>query len=198
MNTKKQIDDIIIRLQKASTPEGIAAFKKFIPGEVTPIGVRMPVINQLAKELNTQLKSDKEDALALAEQLCLTTYPETQILAAKILEKAGKKNPALTLKIVEQFSGSINNWAVCDAFGMQACKGIVKTHFDEITKLSGRLIVSENLWQRRLAIVLMEYYTREKEKHPAIKELLLKVKGDKEYYVKKAVVWIERNFEKGK
>lgn len=198
MSTNKQVEEIINRLHKASTPEAIAAFKKFVPGDVTPIGVRMPVINEIAREINAEFKQDKDVAIALAERLCSTTFPETQILAAKILEKSGKKNAALTLKIVKQFSEKINNWAVCDAFGMQACKGIVKTHFDEIKKLSHQLITSNNFWQRRLAIVLMEYYTREKEKHADIKQILQQAKDDKEYYVKKAVVWIERNFDKGK
>ncbi|HRX95003.1 MAG TPA: DNA alkylation repair protein, partial [Chitinophagaceae bacterium] len=57
---------------------------------------------------------------------------------------------------------------------------------------------SKNLWQRRLSLVMVEWYTRKKEHIPEIKELVASLENDKEYYVKKAVSWLKRNFEKKK
>jgi 3-methyladenine DNA glycosylase AlkD len=41
--------------------------------------------------------------------------------------------------------------------------------------------------------VLVEWYTRIKELHPEIKELVKTLETDEEYYVKKAIVWINKN-----
>ena len=154
-------------------------------------GVRNPVLNELAKEY-------KGSGFELVVALWKGEYIEEKILAAKLLGKIARKDPERTLKLIKQFSKDITDWAVCDTLAMQSPKAINKTHADEIFEISCSLIVSKNLWQRRFALVLSEWYTRDKKYHPAINKLLDQVKDDEEYYVKKAVVWIRRNFKKGK
>jgi 3-methyladenine DNA glycosylase AlkD len=46
--------------------------------------------------------------------------------------------------------------------------------------------------------VMVEWYTRLSEHHSQIKRLVKNLENDDEYYVKKAVQWINRNFKKGK
>jgi 3-methyladenine DNA glycosylase AlkD len=43
---------------------------------------------------------------------------------------------------------------------------------------------------------MVEWYTRDSTYHARIKELIKNLNNDPEYYVKKAVQWIERNFKK--
>jgi 3-methyladenine DNA glycosylase AlkD len=64
--------------------------------------------------------------------------------------------------------------------------------------LARKLNYSKDPWQRRLSLVMVEWYTRHANFHKEIKELVKHLEDDNEYYVKKAVVWIKRNFEKGK
>jgi len=45
---------------------------------------------------------------------------------------------------------------------------------------------------------LVEWYTRIKGLHPEIKRLIRALENDEEYYVRKAVIWINKNLEKGK
>ena len=96
------------------------------------------------------------------------------------------------------FSKQIDNWAVCDGLGMQFLRGIIKTHRTEIFDIAKKLNQSGDPWQRRLSLVMVEWYTRDGEAHQEIKPLLKHLENDQEYYVKKAVSWIKRNFKKGK
>ncbi|MBK5271780.1 MAG: DNA alkylation repair protein [Bacteroidia bacterium] len=64
--------------------------------------------------------------------------------------------------------------------------------------MAGQFNQSKNPWQRRLSLVMVEWYTRKGECQSAIKKLVKNLEDDKEYYVKKAVVWINKNFRKGK
>jgi 3-methyladenine DNA glycosylase AlkD len=82
--------------------------------------------------------------------------------------------------------------------GMQGLKPILKTHQKEIFALARQYNCSKDFWQRRLSLVLVEWYTRIKSLHPEIKKLVKNLENDEEYYVKKAVVWIKKNFTKGK
>jgi 3-methyladenine DNA glycosylase AlkD len=46
--------------------------------------------------------------------------------------------------------------------------------------------------------VIIEVFTKDKSLHPEIMKRVKMLENDEEYYVKKAVVWIKRNFEKGR
>ncbi|MFN8251843.1 MAG: DNA alkylation repair protein [Ferruginibacter sp.] len=185
------LEEIKKKLLQNSSPEAAAASKKFVPGDIKVYGVRMPVLNEMGKQYKA---GGFELVLALWQQGTL----EEQTLAVKILQHIAKKDPARSLELVRQFAPGINNWAVCDAIGMQALQGIRKTHQKEIFALAKKLNPSANLWERRLSLVLVEWYTRDASLHGAINQLIKQLENDPEYYVKKAVVWIRKNFEKGK
>ena len=77
-------------------------------------------------------------------------------------------------------------------------KPVAKKIQKEIFDLSTKLIKSENLSERRLSLVIIEVFTKDKLLHPEIIKRVKILEDDEEYYVKKAVVCINRNFEKGR
>jgi 3-methyladenine DNA glycosylase AlkD len=162
-----------------------------VPGRQKIYGVKTPVLNELAKKY-------KEGAFDLAEELWNSGALEEKILAIKIIEKVGKTDSLRVLALFKQFAKQIDNWAVCDGLGMQFLRGIVNTHPSEIFDLARKLNRSKDPWQRRLSLVMVEWYTRRSEAHKDIKALVKNLESDNEYYVRKAVVWINRNFKKGK
>jgi len=187
----QQLKDIQIILTTNSSPEARAAHQRFVPGTDKIYGVRMPFINELAGRY-------KSGGFDLIEALWKAAALEEKLLAVKILGKIAKKDPERSLKTVQMFAENIGNWAVCDAIGMQGLKPILKTNDKQIFTLAKKYNQSADFWQRRLSLVLVEWYTPVKEKHPEIKKLVSNLEDDDEYYVKKAVVWIKKNFTKGK
>lgn len=187
----EQIKEIQRTLTERSDKGNIDFFQMMVPGEQKIYGVKTPVLNELAKKY-------KEGAFDLAEELWNAGALEEKIIAIKIIEKVGKTDPLRVLKLFKQFSKQIGNWAVCDGLGMQFLRGIVNTHQKEIFDLAFKLNRSKDLWQRRLSLVMVEWYTRKSETHKEVKELVKNLENDNEYYVKKAVVWIKRNLKKGK
>lgn len=188
---KEQLKEIQQKLKANASEKVLASHKKFVPGLAKAYGVPMPVLNTLASEY-------KAGGFALVEALWKAGMNEERALAAKLLGKIARQDAAKTLTLVDQFSTEINDWAVCDALAMQSVKPLVKSHAKEIFTLAKNLNASANLWQRRLSLVLIEYYTREEQHHTAIGKLITALENDPEYYVKKALVWIKRNFTKGR
>jgi 3-methyladenine DNA glycosylase AlkD len=185
----KEIQNI---LKAKATPEAKAAHEKFVPGTLEKIyGVRTPVLNELAQQF-------KQGSFDLVEEIWKAGALEEKILAVKILGKIAKKDPQKSLKLIQLFAKNIGNWAVCDAMGMQGLKPILKTHQKEIFALAWKYNSSKDFWQRRLSLVLVEWYTRVKALHPEIKKLVSNLEDDDEYYVKKATVWIKKNFSKAR
>ena len=174
-----------------ATPEAKSAALKFVPDAKKVYGVRTPVLNEMAKKY-------KDGGFELVEELWASGAFEEKILAAKLLGVISKKDPDLAIKLVTFFSKDISDWAVCDAMGMQSLKPVAKAKQKEIFALSSRLLVSKNLWERRLSLVIIEVFTRDKSLHNEILRRVNALENDEEYYVKKAVKWLKRNFMKRK
>ncbi len=187
----KQLKEIQRILTGRYDKGNIDFFQRMVPGKQKIYGVKTPVLNELAKKY-------KEGSFDLAKELWNSGALEEKTIAIKIIEKVGKTDPVRVLKLFKEFSKQIDNWAVCDGLGMQFLRGIVKTHQKQIFDLARKLNRSKDPWQRRLSLVMVEWYTRKGEVHKEIKELVKNLENDKEYYVKKAVVWINRNFIKGR
>jgi 3-methyladenine DNA glycosylase AlkD len=191
LNSMQSLEAIQKMLASHANPNALAAYKKFVPGAEKIYGVRMPVLNSIAKQW-------KKAGFELVQDLWRSGSFEEKALAAKILGGIAAKDPEKTILLIQSFSKDIDNWAVCDALGMQATKPLVKTHSRAIFALAKELNQSNNLWQRRLSLVLVEWYTRDASMHPQINALLNALENDKEYYVQKAVAWIKRNLLKQK
>jgi len=191
MTENSMLLEIQQKLKVAASANVLASHQKFIPGLASAYGVPMPVLNKLAGEY-------KAGGFKLVEALWQSNMLEEKVLAAKMLGKIAGKEAARSLVLVEHFSTGITDWLICDAIGMQSLKPLVKKHAPEIFALANKLNQSENLWQRRLSLVMVEWYTRDAQRHSAINKLIAALENDNEYYVRKAVVWIKKNFAKGK
>ena len=187
----KEAKEIQKILTERSNKDNIDFFQVMVPGKQKIYGVKTPVLNELAKKY-------KGGSFDLANELWNSGSLEEKIIAIKIIEKVGKSHPSQVMILFKQFSKQLDNWAVCDGLGMQFLRGIIKTHQREIFDLAAKLNRSKDPWQRRLSLVMVEWYTRKGEAHKEIKALVKNLENDNEYYVKKAVVWINRNFKKGK
>lgn len=187
----KELNEIQTILSAKSSHSNKEFFLRAVPGQQKVYGVKTPILNDIVKKY-------KSGSFDLAEELWISRALEEKIIAIKIIEKKGKDDPDRVLRLFRNFSKSIDNWSVCDGLGMQFLSGIRKTKEDEIFKLAKQYNKSTNMWQRRLSLVMVEWFTRIKERHPEIKQLAKNLENDEEYYVKKAIVWIMKNFSKGK
>ena len=146
----KQIQKV---LEENANPNALASQQKFVPGSTKMYGVYTPVLNELAKQF-------KEGGFELVQELWRSGSWEERVLAGKLLGRIAKNDPVKALQAIENFSAEIMDWAVCDTLGMQALKLIVKTHQKEIFALARKYNSSTDFWQRRLSLVLIEWYTR--------------------------------------
>ena len=178
-------------LEANSTPEAKAAALKFVPGATKVYGIRMPILNEMVKKYKT-------GSFELVQALWKSGAFEERVLAAKMLREVCKTNPQLSVDLVASFSNDIADWAVCDTLGMQSLKPVAKKMQKEIFELSAKLLLSKNFWERRLSLVIIEVFTKDKALQPEIMKRVKALEDDEEYYVRKAVVWIKKNFVKGK
>ena len=189
MNTSQRLSSIRKELAARSDHKALAAFRRLIPTSQDVYGVRVPVLNELAK-------THREGGFELAEALWKEGAFEEKLLATKLLGRVAKKDPERTLKVARKFGAEISDWAVCDTLGMQGLRGIAVKKQAELLAWSNQLSKSKDPWERRLALVVLTHYVKDKALRPQIEKAVEKLSGDKEYYVKKAVEWLRRDLKK--
>jgi 3-methyladenine DNA glycosylase AlkD len=116
MDISQRVSSIKQSLAAKSDEKAKGAVRKFIPTSQHVYGVRLPVLNQIAKE-------HREGGFELAEALWKSGAFE-KLLAAKLPGSSGIKDPDRALTLAKKFAAQITDWAVCDTLGMQGVKGI--------------------------------------------------------------------------
>ncbi|MFA9398796.1 MAG: DNA alkylation repair protein [Clostridiaceae bacterium] len=153
-------------------------YKKLCPGTENIIGVRVPMLRNLAKQI---AKGDWREYIKFAQD----EYYEEIMLQGMVLGYA-KADIEELLCYVDDFVIKIDNWAVCDSF----CSGLKFTKQNKIRVFEyiKPYLKSENEFEVRFGVVmLLDFYIEENYIENVLG--LLDVAKHDGYYVKMAVAW---------
>ena len=152
-----------------------------LPGVENVIGVRMPLLRKLAKQV---LKGDWQNYLQSALQET-SNYYEEDILQA-LLIGTSKISYQERCEYIKEFVPKISNWAVCDLF----CSTLkeAQRYKQEYWKMLMPYFNSCNAYDLRFAsVMLLNYFTDDEYAEEALK--LLEAIKHEDYYVKMGVAW---------
>lgn len=140
------------------------------------IGVRVPQLRKLAKELNnSELKAEFLNALP-------HKYYEEDNLHAFLIEQI--KDFDECISALDGFLLFVNNWATCDMMTPKILGKNLDSLYEEIEEWAK----SEHIYTVRFAVVtLMKFFMDEHLDKKHLK-LLLSIKSD-EYYINMAIAW---------
>lgn len=149
------------------------------PGTSNIIGVRIPIIRNLAKDLLKKYNFEK-----VYYQIDTEYYEEIMLKGILIgLQKEGLEK---TKNYIEEFIPLIDNWAVCDTF----CAGlkITKKNLPEMRKFILKYKNSSKEFELRFMLVmLLDYYINEEYLEDNFK-IFDEIKST-DYYVEMALAW---------
>lgn len=161
--------------------EKYAAFQSKLTPNVSPdlfIGVRVPVVRTLAKELK---KSNPEEVKEFLNELPHKYYDENMLHGILL---SLMKDYIESIDKVNLFLPYVDNWAVCDIMSPVS----FKKHKDELINEIPKWIKSEDEYAIRFGIeMLMSHYLDEDFK-PDFLYLAASVKSDK-YYINMMTAW---------
>lgn len=158
------------------------AYQKFsaalIPTINNVLGVRLPVLRKLAKEL---AKGDWRTYLLHAE----SEYFEEVMLQGMVIGYL-QTDVEEILRYVADFVPKIDNWSVCDSF----CIGLkfTKTNKKQVWDFLQPYLASDETYDMRFGVVMLLDFYIEDEYISRVLSLLDSVKRE-DYYVKMAVAW---------
>lgn len=144
----------------------------------TIIGVRVPDVRKLAKDLQRNCPQDVE---AFLSELPHKYYDEN-ILHAVLISDVSDFNEAMAY--TEKFLPFVDNWAVCDIFNPRA----FKKHVDVLWQKIEEWLKSNHAYTVRFAIVsAMRHFLDEDFSVDKLYEVV-NVKSN-EYYIEMAIAW---------
>jgi 3-methyladenine DNA glycosylase AlkD len=188
MPSESNAEQFIQRLEAQRSPEQLEKLKHLKSNESDIIiGVRMGQIFALAKEFI-------EMPPAEIEKLLESPIHEARVGALSIMDKQArrKQTPESHRKEIYDLymrrHDRINNWDLVDLAAAYVVGGYL---YDKPRDILYKLARSEDVWERRTAIVSTGYFIRQGEVDDAfnISEMLL---NDKEDLIHKATGWMLR------
>jgi 3-methyladenine DNA glycosylase AlkD len=151
---------------------------KLCPGIDNIIGVRLPLLRKLAKEI---AKGNWREYIKTSK----SEYYEEVMLQGMVIGYI-KSDIDEVLSYVTDFVPKIDNWAICDSF----CIGLkfTKTNMERVWDYIGQYLSSKQEFEMRFGIVMLLNFYIEEEYIDKVLILLDKAKHEG-YYVKMAVAW---------
>lgn len=159
-----------------------AKYKKFtaalIPGTENILGVRLPTLRKIAKEI---AKGDWQYFLDSADE----KYMEDTMLLGLVLAYI-KEDFEKMLKLTANFVPKINNWAVCDTF----CNGLKFVKKDMCASFNFLMpyLKSKDEYRLRFGVVMLLSHFIEPEFIDEVLEILFNLKSEY-YYARMAIAW---------
>ncbi len=152
--------------------------EKLIPNCENIIGVRIPSIRKIAKEIT---KDNPLEYLSEAEDI----YFEETMLKGLIIGNL-KEDIHIVINQIELFLPKVTNWSLCDSLCCEL--KITKKHMEEMWDFLEKCINTEKTYYIRFAVVMMlDFYVNEKYLNELFK-VFDSIKNE-DYYVKMAVAW---------
>ncbi len=159
-------------------------YRKFsaalIPNINNVLGIRMPHMRSLAKEIAT--RPDWCEWIATAED----TYMEHIMLQGLVLSYA-RLTPDELFSQLTQFVPKINNWSVCDSVTLSL--KALKKHPDRTWDFIQPYLASPHEYEVRFALIVMLGYLIQQERMENIFSICERVKHEG-YYVRMAIAWL--------
>jgi 3-methyladenine DNA glycosylase AlkD len=194
------IQEIRETLKEKADPERTEWAKNNYPTALHVIGVKVPDINALVKDLSKRLrKAPTDEVIELVKALTDTGILECQQVACKLLEKHRAATAALRLEDVKALAQGLDNWVSVDNFaGLIAGPAWRQGHIpDDVVREWAR---SEDRWWRRAAVVCTVALNQKARggtgDAPRTLDICQLVASDHDDMVTKALSWALRELAK--
>lgn len=195
-----QIDDLLARLTALGNPTDAAAMASYHKTQRTVLGIKVPVLTDLSKELRADLTL--EDRLALCAALWAADIHETRVLAAKLLEQARiRPDDTGAWDLICGWIADFDGWAIADHVCIAGQKRLLAdpARLDQVEAWT----TSDHMWTRRAALVITLPWTKmnnPKDADLAIRDRVLgwaaSYVDDRDWFIQKSIAWWLRELSK--
>ena len=180
---------ITATLEARRDPDYEAGMRRTVPSAQPAHATRVPEIRATAAEWRREHKGVANDELlALCEALWATGWREERLVALMLAERARPRLTTAEWPRLDAWSAGIDNWEQVDH--LAEVSGDMLIAQPKLLARVKTLSLSENPWQRRLALVtLINAFHDDPAWRDQLVSMAARLKSDKHPLVRRAVVW---------
>lgn len=182
IHTKKSYEEFLVYLKTYEDLKYKDFQSKLMPDyNINKIlGIRLPILRKIAKQIH---KESYVDFL----NICGDYYFEEIMLKGFVIGLIKTNNYNVFLKLIQLHIPKICNWSLCDSF----CSSLKESnkYKKELIEDIKKFVKSKNVWEIRVAIVLLLNYFLDEEYLATSLEIADSVENNY-YYVSMARAWL--------
>jgi 3-methyladenine DNA glycosylase AlkD len=192
-------DEALAELRAAGNPADAATMAAYHKAPRVYLGVKVPLIAEIADRWRASL--DVQGRVALADALWRSDIHEARVAAAKLLVQARIKDDGPVWNLIASWVPQFDAWALAD-HACDAGRRRLEADPSRLDEVEG-WITDENFWVRRAALVMTLPWTRQNHPKPQDEAIRDRVLGwaavmadDREWFIQKAIAWWLRELSK--
>lgn len=203
MYDPRRADDTAAALQALwsevpPTEGGARLVKAEIREKIQALGVPVPALSEIGKELAKVARRRVDDLLPLAERLWEGYGREGRLVASTMLGPMELTAPDDVMPVTEEIARTCATWEDCDQLAMRALEPVVRKEPEKYLSTAKHWIEDPNKWVRRAGITVV---ARLPMKRPDCTETCLRMVepalGDDDLDVRRAVSFAVRMGARG-
>jgi len=203
MYDPRRADDTAAALQALwsevpPTEGGARLVKAEIREKIQALGVPVPALSEIGKELAKVARRRVDDLLPLAERLWEGYGREGRLVASTMLGPMELTAPEKVMPVIEEMARTCATWEDCDQLAMRALEPVVRKESEKYLSTMQHWIEDPNKWVRRAGITVV---ARLPMKRPEYTETCLRMVepalGDDDLDVRRAVSFAVRMGARG-
>jgi 3-methyladenine DNA glycosylase AlkD len=180
------------RLTDAADPKVKAAYESYLKNAVRFIGVRMPEVRRVFRELRPALSAHSpEELFAEARTLLLSPFAEEKHIAILLLARVVRTPPSDFVRRLEPvFDEGIREWATCDGISGRVLRPLLRD-----PAMRKRIVAwsrSRNQWRQRAAAVAFVNEARHGAHDDIIIGICERIVRNPERFVQLGMGWVLR------
>jgi 3-methyladenine DNA glycosylase AlkD len=134
---------------------GAALVKAEIREKYQALGVPVPALGEIGKEIDKVARKRVEDFLPLARLLWDRYGREGRLVASTLLGPMELAAPERVMPVIEELARSCTTWEDCDQLAMRALEPVVRKDPDGYLATMAPWVADHNKWVRRAGITVI-------------------------------------------
>ena len=187
-------------LRAAGTPERAAQEKRYLKSDLRHYGTTMPVINRVTRAFSVaHPELRREDLRALVEALWEPGIHELRMTAVELMTlRSALLEPAPDLAWLEPLLRTARTWALVDPLAVEVVGPLADRAPDGARAVLDRWSADDDPWMRRTVLLrfLLPLRRGERAAFPTFASYADGMLEEKEFFIRKAIGWVLREYGK--
>ncbi len=179
-----------------SNEEDAIRMKKYLRGQFEYFGIRSPERRMLTKEFFKEYGlPERSELQKVIKEIWSQDERELHYVAIDILDKYKKSIIEEDIVLIEYLAVNKSWWDTIDFLSSKLAGNYFKMFPENIKKITGDWINSENFWLNRMALLFQLKY-KDQIDETLLFNYIIKVRESKEFFIRKAIGWVLREYSK--